>query len=87
MSEAVTSVKYIINLATKHKIKDRLCTSEGLAKIYNLLGNNKLTRCLSYSNDAQLNGEKEWLKLIQESSENLSVKEFYSKKENIDIAL
>ena len=44
----------IINLPGQHKIKGKLCNSEGLEKIYNLLGDSRLRRWLSYLNEEQL---------------------------------
>ena len=87
LTKVITWIKYIMNLATQHKIEDKLFTSERLGKMYNILGNSRLIACLSYSNEAWLTGEQEWLKFIQERSVNLSAKKFYSKKENTDINL
>ena len=52
--KVIIFIKNIINLPGQHKIKGKLCNSEGLEKIYNLLGDSRLRRWLSYLIEEQL---------------------------------
>ena len=52
--KVIIFIKKLINLPAQYKIKGKLCNSEGLEKICNLLGNSRLIRWLSYLNEEQL---------------------------------
>ena len=54
-----------MNLAEKHKIKEKLYNGDGLEKIYCLLGDSTLIRWLTKSSGAELEGEEQWSKLIE----------------------
>lgn len=71
-TKEITSIKYVMDLVH--------CTSEELAKIYNLLANSRLIIHTSYSDETRLASKQQWLKLIQERSENLLAKSLIERK-------
>ena len=68
VAEALTRIinimKDLMKLASKHKIEGRLYHSDALDKIYNLLGDNRVTRWLSSSYDSTKEDHELWDQLI-----------------------
>jgi len=65
INEVVCLMKDLMSLAKKHSIEARLYNSNGLEKVYKLIGENRTTRWLSIScEEERSEGEALWLKFI-----------------------
>ena len=61
----INLIKYLMNLAEKHNIKEKLYNGDGLERIYSLLGDSRLIRWLTKSSEEELEGEEQWSKLTE----------------------
>ena len=58
-------MKDLKKLASDHGIKSKLCSSDGFEKIYQLLGDSRMTRWLAIVCEEAYDDEELWLKLIE----------------------
>ena len=58
------SYESLHSLASEHRIESRLCSGNGIERIYQLPGDNKATRWLSTMCGKSCNDETLWIKLI-----------------------
>ena len=60
LSRIINTVKYLQRLASEHGIESRLYSGNGIERIYQLLGNNRVTRWLSVMCGESYNDETLW---------------------------
>ena len=69
-------MKDLTTLAVKHNIENQLYYSGSIHKIYQLLGENRVTKWLMKISDEDFSDEEQWQKLIQFLEKELRVQEF-----------
>ena len=71
----INTVKDLEHLACEHNIQARLYSGDGLDRIYQLLGDNHVTRWLSTICDDTYNGQELWSKLTEFLEKELRVQQ------------
>ena len=74
-SKMINSMKDLEHLACEHNIQTRLYSGDGLCRIYQLLGDNRVTRWLSIICDDTYNDQELWLKLTEFLEKELTVQQ------------
>ena len=69
------TMKDLEHLACEHNIQARLCSGDGLDRIYQLLGDNRVTRWLSTICDDTCNDQELWSKLTEFLEKELRVQQ------------
>ena len=71
----INTMKDLEHLACEHNIQARLYSGDGLDRIYQLLGDNRVTRWLSTICDNTYNDQELWSKLTEFLEKELRVQE------------
>ena len=58
LSKMINTMKDLEHLACQHNIQARLCSGDGIDRIYQLLGDNRVTRWLSPTCDDKYNDQE-----------------------------
>ena len=82
LSKMINFMKDLEHLAYEHNIQARLYSGDGINRIYQLLGDNRVTRWLSTICDDTYNDQELWSKLteILEKSWEFNNRSFYYKR-------
>ena len=75
LSKMINTMKDLEHLACEHNIQARLYRGDGLDRIYQLLGDNRVTRWLSIICDDTYNDEELWSKLTEFLEKELRVQQ------------
>ena len=59
LSKLINCIKDLMKIASDHKIENRLYYGDGLEKIYKLMGDGRMTRCLATISDQTLSERKQ----------------------------
>ena len=75
LSRIINLMKDLTTLAVKHNIENQLYYSGSIHKIYQLLGENRVTKWLMKISDEDLSDEEQWQKLMQFLEKELRVQQ------------
>ena len=75
LSKIINTMKDPEKLASDHNIKSKLFSGDGLEKIYQLLGDSRMTRWLAIVCEQTYDDEELWLKLIEFLEKELKVQQ------------
>ena len=65
LSQIINTMKDLQHLASEHHIESKLYSGDGLERIYQLLGDNQVTRWLSKLCEETYDDHEQWMKLIE----------------------
>ena len=68
-------MKDLQHLASEHHIESKLYSGDGLERIYQLLGDNQVTRWLSKLCEETYDDHEQWMKLIEFLEKDLKVQQ------------
>ena len=74
-SKIINTMKDLEKLANDHNIQSKLYSGDGLERIYQLLGDSRVTRWLSIACEKTYNDEELWLQLIEFLEKDLKVQQ------------
>ena len=86
LSKIVNIMRNLYQLAEQYNIKSRLYSDDGFERIYQMMGDNRVTRWLSRICEVEYNDEQTWNHqqqqklLIQNKSENKRLKQAHEEK-------
>ena len=75
ISQIISLMRDLLNLASKHDIEKNLFYGEGLEKIYRLMGNDRMTQWLKESCEVEQNEKVLWNKLLLFLEKELKVEQ------------
>ena len=75
LSRIINLMKDLTTLAVKHNIENQLYYSGSIHKIYQLLGENRVTKWLMKISDEDISDEEQWRKLMQFLEKELQVQQ------------
>ena len=75
LSQIINTVKDSQRLASEHHIESKLYSGDGLERIYQLLGDNRVTRWLSKLYEETYDDHEQWVKLIEFLEKDLKVQQ------------
>ena len=75
LSKIINLMKDLTTLAVKHNIENQLYYGDRIHKIYQLLGENRVTKWLMKISDEDLSDEEQWQKLMQFLEKELRVQQ------------
>ena len=75
LSQIIITMKDLQRLASEHHIESKLYSGDGLERIYQLLGDNRVTRRLSKLREETYDDHEQWVKLIEFLEKNLKVQQ------------
>ena len=75
LSKIINTMKDLEKLAKDHNIQSKLYSGDGLERIYQLLGDSRVTRWLSIACEKTYNDEELWLRLIEFLEKDLKVQQ------------
>ena len=75
LSKIINMMKGLYQLAEQHNIKSRLYSGDRLERIYQMIGDNLVTRWLSTICEVEYNDEKTWHHLIEILERDLKVQQ------------
>ena len=75
LSQIINTVKDLQRLASEHHIESKLYSGDGLERIYQLLGDNRVTRWLSKLYEETYDDHEQWVKLIEFLEKDLKVQQ------------
>ena len=75
LSRIINLMKDLTTLAVKQNIENQLYYSNSIHKIYQLLGENRVTKWLMKISEGDLSDEEQWQKIIQFLEKELRVQQ------------
>ena len=75
LSKIVNMMRELYQLAEQHNIKSRLYSGGGLEKIYQMMGDGRVTRCPSTICEVEYNDEQTWHHVIEVLEHDLKVQQ------------
>ena len=75
LNKIINTMKDLKKLASDHGIKSKLYSGDGLEKIYQLLGDSRMTRWLAIVCEEAYDDEELWLKLVEFLEKELKVQQ------------
>ena len=75
LSQIINTMKDLQRLASEHHIESKLYSGDGLERMYQLLGDNRVTRWLSKLCEETYDDHEQWMKLIEFLEKNLKVQQ------------
>ena len=75
LNKIINTMKDLKKLASDHVIKSKLCSGDGLEKIYQLLSDSRMTRRLAIVCEEAYDDEELWLKLNEFLEKELKVQQ------------
>ena len=65
LSKIINMIRELYQLVEQHNIRSRLYSGDGLEKIYQMIGDSRVTRWLSTICEVEYNNEQTWHHLIE----------------------
>ena len=75
LSQIINTMKDLQHLASEHHIESKLYSGDGLERIYQLLGDNQVTRWLSKLCEETYDDHEQWMKLIEFLEKDLKLQQ------------
>ena len=86
LSKIINMIRELYQLAEQHNIKSRLYSGDRLERIYQMMGDSRVTRWLSTICEVEYNDEQTWHHLVEFLERDLKVQKqklfFQNKSEN-----
>ena len=86
LSKIINMIRELYQLAEQHNIKSRLYSGDRLERIYQMMGDSRVTRWLSTICEVEYNDEQTWHHLVKFLERDLKVQKqklfFQNKSEN-----